>query len=224
MDYIAYYRLSRDSTKSRGGANYGLAAQRQDVTRFLEQNPGALVAHYEEIETGKKNDRPQLTLALAHAKKIKATLLIAKLDRLSRNLTFVSSLLDAGVHIIAIDYQNADENVLKLMAWVAEVERKLISKRIKAGLEQAKLNGVKLGNPKIQAINHPRSQQADAYALKLKNTLDAFKSANLPQRKMVAALNELGMKTARGNDWSLMQLQRTLRRIGELTMTEAVLG
>jgi DNA invertase Pin-like site-specific DNA recombinase len=141
--FIAYYRVS---TKGQGESGLGLDAQRQAVSTFAQQCDGTVLKEFTEVESGKKADRPQLAAALAHAKRTGSTLVVAKLDRLARNVAFLSSLMDSGADIVACDNPHANRFTIHILAAVAEWERDQISTRTKAALAQVKARGVKLGS------------------------------------------------------------------------------
>lgn len=143
--YVAYYRVSTDK---QGEYGLGMEAQHASVHKFIEQNPGELVVEYSEVEPASKHslaNRPQLLAALRHAKRTKATLLIAKLDRLSRSVLVTSQLLASGVDFIAVDLPSANRLTIQLMAVMAEHESQLISDRTKAAMAQAKSKGARFG-------------------------------------------------------------------------------
>jgi DNA invertase Pin-like site-specific DNA recombinase len=140
--FIAYYRVSTDR---QGRSGLGLEAQRAAVGRYLAGIGGILMAEHTEVETGRRNDRPELAKALAACRKHKARLVIAKLDRLSRNVAFIATMMDAGVEFVACDNPHATRLTLHILAAVAEHEREMISARTKAALQAAKARGVRLG-------------------------------------------------------------------------------
>src|SRR2546423_2333114 len=142
--FVAYFRVSTDR---QGKSGLGLEAQRKSVLDYLDGGRWSLVAEFTEIESGKHNDRPELAAALAACKKHKARLVIAKLDRLSRNLAFIAALMESGVEFVAVDNPHANKLTVHVLAAVAEHEREMISQRTKAALAAAKARGVKLGNP-----------------------------------------------------------------------------
>lgn len=180
-----------------------------------------------ETETGKGADalakRPQLRAALDACRKSGAKLLIAKLDRLARNVHFITGLMEASrgngknaVKFVACDMPDANDLTIHLMAAFAEHEAKRISERTKDALAAAKRRGVELGaagpanlKPNIEA----RKADADAFAKKLRGQIEGFKLRRLTQRQMVEELNGLGICTARGGKWSLVQLQRVIARL-----------
>jgi DNA invertase Pin-like site-specific DNA recombinase len=144
-EFIAYYRVSTDR---QGASGLGLAAQRQAVARFI--GAGHLVAEYTEVESGKKHrNRPQLLAALADCRKRRAVLLIARLDRLARNVAFIANLMESGVDFVAVDMPTANRLTIHILAAVAEHERETISTRTKAALAEAKRRGTRLGNPRL---------------------------------------------------------------------------
>lgn len=142
--FVAYYRVS---TERQGRSGLGLEAQKKAVADFLNGGRWTLVAEHTEIESGKRNDRPQLAAALADCRLHKATLVVAKLDRLSRDAAFLLMLRDAGVEITAADMPDANRLTVGIMAMIAEHEREAISARTKAALAAAKARGTRLGNP-----------------------------------------------------------------------------
>jgi len=144
--FVTYYRVS---TQKQGTSGLGLEAQQMAVRAHLEQTKGDEVATFTEIETGKNNNRPELQKALLRCRQTRATLLVAKFDRLSRNAAFLLTLRDSGMKFVAADMPTANDLTIGVLAVVAEHEREMISKRTKEALAAAKARGVKLGNPKI---------------------------------------------------------------------------
>lgn len=218
--FIAYYRVS---TQKQGASGLGLEAQQTAVAQYLNGGLWELVGEFQEIETGKGANalakRPQLRAALNACRKHGATLLIAKLDRLARNVHFVSGLLETGVEFVAADMPQANKVMIQMHAVMSEWERDQISARTKAALAAAKARGVELGaagaanlRPNIEE----RQLAADAFASKLAGVIQGFKVAGMSQRAMVEQLNQLGIKTAMGGEWSLVQLQRVLMRLAAL--------
>ena len=136
--FVAYYRVSTDR---QGKSGLGLDAQREAVTSYLNGGSWQLVQELVEVESGKRADRPQLAAALAACRKHKAKLVIAKLDRLSRNLAFVATLMESGVEFVAVDNPHANRLTVHILAAVAEHERVMISERTKAALAAAKASG-----------------------------------------------------------------------------------
>jgi DNA invertase Pin-like site-specific DNA recombinase len=215
--FIAYYRVS---TQKQGQSGLGLEAQKQGVMDYLNGGDWELVSEFTEIETGKGANaldrRPQLRAALDMCKKMKATLVIAKLDRLARNVHFVSGLIETGVEFVAADMPHANKTMIQIHAVMSEHERDQISARTIAALSAAKERGVVLG--KAGAANlkpniEQRQKTADAFANKLRGVIEGMKARGLSQRAMCAELNGLGIKTAKEGQWSQIQLQRVMSRI-----------
>ncbi len=213
---IAYYRVS---TTAQGVSGLGLEAQRKAVRDF---NGGDLIEEYTEVESGKRNDRPQLEAALAACRKHKATLLVAKLDRLSRNASFLLKLRDSKVDFKAVDMPEADRFTVGIMALVAEREAEMTSKRTREALAAAKARGVKLGNP------HRRSReeagklgrdiviaQADKFAENVVPIIEAIRASGIKTLQGIAdSLNARGIQTRRGGDWHPMTVRNILNRSG----------
>src|SRR5215472_1667667 len=145
--FIAYLRVSTDK---QGHSGLGLDAQRSAVQRHASSTGDRIAAEFVEIESGRKSDRPELTAALAACRARRAVLLIAKLDRLARNVAFVSNLMEAGVEFVAADMPTVNRLTVHILAAVAEEEARMISARTKAALEAAKARGVRLGNPRLR--------------------------------------------------------------------------
>lgn len=142
MQYVAYYRVS---TQQQGRSGLGLDAQRTDITRFVRD--GILIAEYTDIESGKKDDRPNLLLAIDKCLELDATLVIAKLDRLSRDVEFIARLMKTKVKFVCCDMPDATPLTIHIFASIAMQEREMISARTKSALAEAKKRGTKLGNP-----------------------------------------------------------------------------
>jgi DNA invertase Pin-like site-specific DNA recombinase len=215
--FVTYYRVS---TQRQGQSGLGVDAQKEAVKNYLSGGAGEVVGEFEEVETGKGSDalarRPQLAAALALCKKSGARLLIAKLDRLARNVFFISGLMESKVKFVACDMPEANELTIHIMAAFAEHEAKRISERTKDALRAAKARGVVLGKagmrnlkPKIEA----RQQAAHEFAQRLAPIINGFRAQGLSQRAMVAELNRLNIRAARGGLWSLNQLQSVFARM-----------
>lgn len=214
--FVAYYRVS---TAQQGKSGLGVQAQHAAVTAYVQNKSGDIVAEFNEIETGKGanplSKRPQLAAALTLCRKRKATLIIAKLDRLARNVHFVSGLLETGIEFVAADMPNANKTMIHMHAVMSEWERDQISERTKAALAAAKARGVKLGETGYANLKphlEVRKDAARAFAARLSTVIAGFQAAGLTQRVMVQKLNDLGISTARGGRWSLIQLQRLIQR------------
>ena len=212
--FVAYFRVSTDSQSISG---LGLEAQREAVARHVGAAGGTIVASFEEVESGKKNDRPQIAAALAVCRARHATLIIAKLDRLARNVAFISSLMESGVDFVAVDNPHATRLTIHILAAVAEHEREMISQRTKAALAAAKARGVKLGNPRLEearrralAVRRNRAPPApDLVAIAA-----GLAGQGLGLRATARALNRLNLKTSRGAVWYAGTVRRLLAPTG----------
>lgn len=212
--YVTYYRVS---TTRQGVSGLGLEAQRQTVERYLAGGDKTVIESFTEVETGKGSNalerRPQLRAALDLCKKTGATLLLAKIDRLARNVHFVSGLIETGVDFIAADMPNANKVMIQMHAVMSEWERDQISERTKAALAAAKARGVVLGaTGPVNLRRHTQERQDAARAFKerLKPVLDGFVAQGLSRRTVVKRLNDLGIKASQGGAWSLGQVQRLM--------------
>jgi DNA invertase Pin-like site-specific DNA recombinase len=193
-----------------------MEAQRAAVEAFARQHGGAIVASYVEVETGKRSDRPELTKALCAARKAKATLLIAKLDRLARNVAFIANLMDAGIEFLACDQPFASRLTLHILAAVAEDEARRISERTKAALQAAKARGQKLGSPiaaetvaKARAVRSAYSAKANATTLAV--IREVQKSGVSSLAGIARTLEARGVKTPGGrSQWQSVQVSRLL--------------
>lgn len=222
MRFVTYLRVSTDR---QGKSGLGLEAQRKAVLDYTAAK-GEIAAEFVEIESGKRNDRPQLTRALAEAKRVGAVLLIAKLDRLARNVAFIANLLESGVEIAAADMPEANRFLLHVMAAVAEHEAQAISDRTKAALAAAKARGVALGwaIPSRQEEQRRASkkgaamtaQKADRHAANVLPVIREIAAGGASLRQIAAALNERGIKTARGGLWYAATVRNVLARQQEL--------
>src|ERR1700687_3024090 len=163
--FVAYYRVSTDR---QGRSGLGLEAQQASVRNYLNGGDWELIGEFTEIESGKHADRPELVKALEVCRRQKARLVIAKLDRLSRNLAFIATLMDSGVEFVAVDNPHANKLTIHILAAVAQHERDIISARTSAALKAAKARGKRLGNPKLsEARRHAtaaRKQSAERYS------------------------------------------------------------
>jgi DNA invertase Pin-like site-specific DNA recombinase len=215
--FVAYYRVS---TARQGQSGLGLEAQREAVVQYLSGGEWELIGEFTETETGRGANalekRPQLRAALELCKRRGATLIIAKLDRLARNVHFVSGLLETGCDFVAADMPQANKVMIQMHAVMAEWERDQISKRTRDALAAAKARGVQLGvagPANLRPNMETRREAADAFANKLAGVVAGFRARNLSQRNMVAELNALGIKTPKGGAWHRGQLSRLLDRI-----------
>jgi DNA invertase Pin-like site-specific DNA recombinase len=212
--FVAYYRVS---TQRQGQSGLGLAAQQNAVREYLNGGSWELVVELTEIESGKHADRPELAVALEACRKHKAKLIIAKLDRLSRNVAFISALMDAGVEFIAVDMPEASRLTIHILAAVAEHEREAISRRTKDALAMAKARGVKLGNPRLDDVRAAAAESlktgADQFATNVAPIIRDIQGAGITTLRGVAdALNKRGIKTRRGRQWNASQVKNVLER------------
>ncbi len=218
--FVAYYRVSTDKQGERG---LGIEAQKEAVQRYLRGVNGEQVAEFVEVESGKKNNRPQLARALATAKTYGATLIIAKLDRLARNVHFVSGLMESGVEFVAVDFPQANRLTIHILSAVAEHEAGLISARTKAALAVLKARGVQLGTRQPERII-PYASQGGRASVKLRRekarqraermmpVIDEIRARGVTTLQGIAdELNRKGIKAQRGGRWYGMQVLHLLR-------------
>ena len=217
--FVAYYRVS---TVGQGDSGLGLEAQRMAVQAYLDTNPTAeLAAEFTEIESGKKKNRPELAEAVKLCKRHKATLVIAKLDRLARNVHFVSGLMETKVNFVACDNPHANPLMIHLLAAFAEHEREMISQRTKDGLRAAKARGVVLGATGKDRARENRAA-ADDFA---KSTVEQIRQIPEDLRQTVTSLtrelNARKVATAKGGVWSRQHVYRVLNRLEDLGLSLA---
>jgi DNA invertase Pin-like site-specific DNA recombinase len=216
--FVAYLRVS---TQKQGRSGLGLEAQRESVRHYVASVSGTLSAEYVEVESGKLKDRPKLALALAACRLHGATLIVAKLDRLARNVAFVSNFLESGAEFIAVDFPQANRMMIQMLAVIGEYEAKLISDRTTVALAAYKRRGGTLGGDRgnIQAIQRKGSRAGNAartaIALQRANDLQphiaelrSMGAVSLAQ--IAAGLNSRGIPTARGGEWSAVQVSRVV--------------
>ena len=213
--FVAYFRVSTDK---QGKSGLGLDAQRQAVLQFLDGGSWSLIGELTEIESGKRNERPELDKALATCKRHKAKLVIAKLDRLSRNLAFIATLMDSGVEFVAVDNPHANKLTVHILAAVAQHEREMIAQRTKDALQAAKARGVVLGNPKLDAVRDRAvasvRADADRFAKNVAPIIREIQSSGVASHRAIArSLNARGVATARGGEWTAVQVGSILRRV-----------
>jgi DNA invertase Pin-like site-specific DNA recombinase len=214
--FVAYFRVSTDR---QGKSGLGLEAQRKSVLDYLDGGRWDLIAEFTEVESGKRSNRPELEKALASCKKHKAKLVIAKLDRLSRNLAFIATLMDSGVEFIAVDNPHANKLTIHILAAVAQHEREMISARTSAALKAAKERGTPLGNPKLaQARRHAARAKrdiADRFSANLLPVIREIQANGIKSLRGIArTLAARGIPTARGGAWTPVQVSDILRRAG----------
>jgi DNA invertase Pin-like site-specific DNA recombinase len=212
--FISYLRVSTDA---QGRSGLGLEAQQAAVTTYLNGGNWELVDSFVEVESGRNSDRPELAKALAACKRHKATLVVAKLDRLSRSVAFLARLMEAGVDFVACDNPHANKLMVHMLAAFAEHERDQISARTKAALAAAKARGVKLGGPKladarIGAVETLKAG-ADARAANVLPVVRDIQAAGITSLNAIAStLNARGVPTARGGMWTHQGVKNLLAR------------
>ncbi len=218
--FVAYYRVS---TVKQGRSGLGLEAQQKSVADYLNGGGWKILRAFQEVESGKRDDRPQLAKAIAHCRATGARLLVAKLDRLSRDAHFLLGLQKAGVEFVAADMPSANELTVGIMALVAQEERKAISQRTKAALAAAKERGVKLGTNNLTAKGaakghqeslRVRAAEADRFAVDTLPHIQKLQGEGLSLRQIAARLNAAGILTARGKQgsWTAAAVSRIFKR------------
>jgi DNA invertase Pin-like site-specific DNA recombinase len=212
--FVAYYRVSTDR---QGRSGLGLEAQQKAVRDFLDGGAWEIVAEFVEVESGKKADRPELARALEVCRRQKARLVIAKLDRLSRNLAFIATLMDSGVEFVAVDNPHANKLTIHILAAVAEHEREAISERTKAALAAAKARGKKLGTPDpagaVARMGAALRAQTAQFAANVLPIIREIQRAGHKSHNAIASqLNARKVATARGGRWTHMQVGNILKR------------
>ncbi|WP_437229457.1 recombinase family protein [Planctomicrobium sp. SH661] len=220
---VAYYRVS---TRKQGQSGLGLEAQQLAVEQFAKHSDGKVIASYKEVESGKRKDRPQLAEAVAHARNAGARLVIAKLDRLARNVSFLSALMDAGVDFVACDNPHANRLTIHILAAVAEDEARRISERTKSALAAAKRRGVQLGSAReghwegreearLAGLKNGRKASIAIRREKAREAV-GFLTARIQERRqkgesfasIAGHLNDQGYTTSRGKAWTPMAVLR----------------
>ena len=214
-NFVAYMRVSTDK---QGRSGLGLEAQEAAVAAYAQAQGGDILGRLIEVESGKRNDRPELAAALALCRKQKATLIIAKLDRLARNVAFIAGLMESGVDFIAVDMPSATRLTIHILAAVAEHEREMISARTKAALQARKARGGLLGAPDPtigSAIGVARVKaRAAAHADNVMPIIDSVRSSGVETLAgIAAALNARGIKSARGGIWHPATVARVIGRV-----------
>jgi len=226
--FVSYIRVS---TQKQGRSGLGLEAQREAITNYLNGGKWSLVGEFVEVESGKRSDRPQLAKALNLCQLTGAKLLVPKLDRLSRNVAFISALMESGVKFVACDLPEANELTVHILASMAQYEVKAISERTRNALRAAKKRGTTkdgrvlvLGGRRVSAERWARiaskgrkqgtQTRSDAASKRASAVLpiieDIRQSGADSLRQIAAVLNERGITTARGGEWSAVQVQRVM--------------
>jgi len=216
--YITYRRVSGGENQKSG---LGLDAQKRDIELFLEnysKTPYEVLGDFVEVQTGTDNDRPQLRAAIALAKKYQAVLVVAKLDRLSRKVSFIASLMEEkGLTFKVAQMPYADAFQLHIYAALAEQERHFISQRTKSALQQAKERGVRLGAPihHIQDLAEARKEKALKDAQKVAGVILPLRKSGATLKTICEVLNASGARTARGAAFNQPLVSRMLKRLEE---------
>jgi len=218
MKFVIYYRVS---TKTQGASGLGLSAQERDVQVYLENYAPEgyeVVAEITEVESGKENQRPELSQAIEICKREQAVLLVSKLDRLSRRVSFIATLMeDRKLEFKVASMPLADKFQLHIYAALAEQERDFISKRTKAALAEAKARGVVLGGlrDKTMKRNQVRLEQAKNEAENLRSVLEPMVERGDSLTQMARSLNSAGLRSPRGGDWYPQTVKRLVERLSD---------
>lgn len=221
-NFVSYIRVS---TARQGVSGLGLDAQQKAISDYLNGGDWKLIGEFVEVESGKNNDRPKLAAALKQCAMTGATLIIAKLDRLARNVAFISKLMDSGVDFVAVDFPQANRLTVHILAAVAEHEGKMISERVKVALAAAKARGAKLGSPQnnltladqiqgSKAGNLAKSKKADAFAMSVLPIVKEFKAEGQNLTQIAESLNTACIRTARGKAgaWTPQAVKNVINR------------
>lgn len=207
--YVAYYRVS---TASQGRSGLGLAAQRSKVEGFLNADDD-VVAEFVEVQSGKADNREELWKAIAHAKKNAAKILIAKLDRFSRKVSFIAGVMEQGIGLVVAEMPHATDFQLHIFAALAQEERRLISERTRAALAEAKKRGVALGR-NAATLKERRQREAMEYACSIEPVLTPMVRAGWSFTAIAAQLNAAGIDTAKGGHFTAQTVKNIIMRTG----------
>jgi len=230
--YISYLRVS---TARQGQSGLGLSAQQEAINSFIDGTGGSILGEFVEVESAKGSgtNRPKLQEAMEACRRTGSTLLIAKLDRLSRNVAFISNLMESGIDFTACDFPQANRLTIHLLAAVAEHEREMISKRTREALQAAKAKGIKLGSPqnltKTAADKGRRNgtmsqiSKANSFALDIYPTIKSYLDQGLSLKKTAEALNSAGILTSQGKvgSWTHTAVRSIKERASKLEQCQA---
>ena len=216
MKYVAYYRVSTDK---QGKSGLGLESQQSAVEQFVKHHGGEIIDTHTETESGKKDNRPELDKAIRRCLLTETTLIIAKLDRLSRDIAFIANLQKSKVDFTCCDMPEANTLTIGMMAVLAQYERELISERTKAGLAAAKARGTKLGNPALHLVRNndttkatqaaaDKAEERNAQVRELITEFETEAGKALSLRELAQRLNDAGYTTARGKTFTATQISR----------------
>lgn len=213
--FVPYYRVS---TQAQGRSGLGLEAQRSAVGAFIVAHGGEVLEEFTEVESARSGDRVQLRRAMDLCKVRRAILVIARLDRLARNVHFISRLMESGIDFVAADMPTANKLTIHIIAAMAEYERDLISERTKRALQAAKSRGTVLGNPRIRTVSADgtaaRIASANAYATRIFPLIDAQrKIGRVTYAKIADGLNDGGVPTQRGRRWTPAGVRNIVKRM-----------
>lgn len=237
--HIAYYRVS---TARQGRSGLGLDAQREAIRSHVVGSSGELLLEFTEIESGRRSDRPELAKALAACRLHRATLIIAKLDRLARSVSFISNLMESGVEFFACDMPVANRLTVHMLAAVAENEARMISDRTRVALAEAKRRGTRLGGFRGRIATDADRERAaaakttiaNARAADLADTIKALQFEGVTSYRAIAGrLIELGIPTTGSHDkygrptghggtWTGVQVRRVIARVARLDFAPSV--
>ncbi|NVK23530.1 MAG: recombinase family protein [Gammaproteobacteria bacterium] len=216
MNFIAYYRVS---TQRQGQSGLGLESQQSIVKDYVSRQEGKLLFEYTEIESGKKSDRPKLLEALNHCQLTNSTLVVSKLDRLSRDLHFLTTVMKSNIQFLCCDQENSGTLILHVLAAVAESEGAAISERTKLALQAAKKRGVKLGNPNFSEVRNNCTKNAHAqflantvkYQKAIQPVIENIRAQDITTYTGIAnELNKLGFKSRTGKKFYPTTVKRLL--------------
>jgi len=204
---VAYYRVS---TERQGQSGLGLDAQRSAVAAYAAGRD--LLGEFVEVESGRKDNRPQLAAAIALCRQKRAVLVIAKLDRLARSVAFISNLMESGAEFVAVDMPQANRLTLHILAAVAEHEREMISQRTRVALAEAKARGTRLGNPRpdMAVMGAAAVARAKGFRLGVLPVIRALAAEGRSLRGIAAELNARGIDSARGRAWHATSVRTVL--------------